>query len=323
VPFVGKAPFDELAKRVNASTDGRKEATSAPTLEQVIQLIMYDDPFGGSGPMSRTDTDESRQMAGGRKLLQRRGGGRGGGGRGGRAGAVRVGGGGVQRASMGRRGGGGFNRGGGGFNRGGRGFNNFNRPNFGRGRFGRGGILIGGVGGYGGYGGYGGGYGGIGGLGFGGGRAMAYQAPVQVSVPVPNPVMVPVMVPAPVPVAPPVPNNAQIAGSLQGTWRGDGGGAGMGAIVVTVSNNGGSLSMTASPTGCGDCGTGCRWKSATGPVVVSPADGSVTLNAAFASCTDKDKPDSTRGTLSLATNGRNVLYWSPPTHNTQWIKNAR
>jgi hypothetical protein len=95
----------------------------------------------------------------------------------------------------------------------------------------------------------------------------------------------------------------------------------MGAIVVTVRDNGGSLSMTASPTGCGGCALAdCRWKSATGSVVTNPADGTVTVNAVFASCTDASKLDSTRGSLSLATNGRNVMYWSPPVHNTQWIK---
>jgi hypothetical protein len=97
----------------------------------------------------------------------------------------------------------------------------------------------------------------------------------------------------------------------------------MGAIVVTVSDDGGSLTMRASPTGCGGCAlAGCRWESAVGPVNVA-ADGKVTVAAVFASCPADGKAASTAlGSLDLATNGRNVMYWSPATLATQWIKNA-
>jgi hypothetical protein len=121
-------------------------------------------------------------------------------------------------------------------------------------------------------------------------------------------------------VPPPVPTSAQIIDALQGTWRGDGGGAGMGAIVVTVSDDGGSLTMRASPTGCGGCAlAGCRWESAVGPVNVA-ADGKVTVAAVFASCpADGDAASvTTRGSLS-----RNVMHWSPATLATQWVKNSR
>ena len=157
---------------------------------------------------------------------------------------------------------------------------------------------------------------------------------MQVQVPVPVPVPVPVSTPGsmsvplqnPILVAPPpVADNDAIADALRGTWRGDGGGAGMGAIMVTVSENGGILQMNASPSGCGACAlSDCRWTSANGPITASTADGIVTIDASFVPCAGQGenvKVESARGSLVLATNQRNVIYWSPGTQNTQWIKN--
>jgi hypothetical protein len=281
-----------------------------PTLEHVSLFI---DPLqiDRSHEMETHDeeeTHEQRGWGGNRKLLQRRGGGFRGG-RGGRAGAVRVGGGGFARASTGRRG---FNRGV---------TNNFIRGGntFVGGRGGRG--LVGGAGFYPGVGGFG-----VGGLGYDpygygydplwNNRALAYAAPVPIQVNTPVPVPVPVPVPeAP---APPVkPTLDQVVSALRGTWRGDGGGAGMGAIVLNADDG---VTLTASPRGCEGCtNPSCRWETATGPITIAE-DGVVSVSAAFTACGGA-RDFNARGTLETATNGRNVLYWSPSTHSTQWIRN--
>ena len=45
-----------------------------------------------------------------------------------------------------------------------------------------------------------------------------------------------------------------------------------------------------------------------------------TLDAKFATCIGGT--ESMRGTLEIAANGRNVLYWAPAKISTQWIRNA-
>ena len=96
----------------------------------------------------------------------------------------------------------------------------------------------------------------------------------------------------------------------------------MGAIVVTVSDDGGAgLTMGASPTGCGGCAlAGFRWKSAVGPVNVA-ADGQVTVAAVFALCSPAD--GDAASVTSIGSFSRNVMHWSPATLTTQWVKNSR
>ena len=277
------------------------------------QITIFIDPFHAE-PHAESGSDTT---GGGRKLLQRRGGGRGGGGRGsvgrggggrggfGRAGAVRVGGGGVARASTGRRG---FN---GGVT------NNFIRR-------GGGNVLVGG-GGWGGRGVYGGG-------GFGGGgyygdydpyqssRALAYSQPYPQAVPVPVPIAVPTQASVtPIP-QPPALSMQDVVAALNGVWRGDGGGTGMGQIVITTNDDGATGSFSAAPTGCANCAEGCRWSIAQGTVVVTGDVASV--DTSITTCGAGAGSEATRATLERATNGRNVLYWTPATVSTKWVRNV-
>lgn len=296
--FVEKEAFDEIRAEFSRASDGSDYA-NADTFPTLQQISIFIDPLRAS-PEHPVDARPP-----GRKLLQRRRGGF----AGGRAGAVRVGGGGFARPSAGRRG---FN---------------FNSNNFIRGggtNFFVGGRrapyrLVGGAGlGY-----LGDPYWG-GGFGFDpyySSRAIAYAAPVATAIPVPVPVPVPVpsSVPAPVPISPSL-AAPDVAAALFGTWRGDGGGVGMGRIVVTTDASGGTITMSASPTGCVDCAPGCRWSVAEGPVVIE--GGSAVADLAFTTCGVDGSADAARATLEIAQNGRNALYWNPATLSSQWIRNA-
>ena len=301
--------FDEI-KQAYAEANAKNGVAPAPAAEEedldvlpvLQQISIFIDPF-------HAELDEPVTSGGSRKLLQRRGGGRGGGGHrggGGRAGAVRVGGGGVARASTGRRG---FNNG---FGRPGwNGGNNFIR------RGGRN-VIIGG-GGWGGRGIYGGG-------GYYGdydpylnSRALAYPQ----AVPVPVPVAVPTQQNVePIPPAAAALSVQDVVAALNGVWRGDGGGTGMGQIVITMNDNGATASFSAAPTGCANCAQGCRWSTAQGTVqitgdvaVVEPII-NMCLNGASSGT------ELARATLERATNGRNVLYWTPAKISTEWIRNV-
>ena len=284
------------------------DADALPVLQQVSLFI---DSFGRTSPPATS--------GGGRKLLQRRAAGRRGGGVAGfgRAGAVRVGGGGAVRPSTGRRG---FN---GGVT------NNFIR---------RGGqnVLIGGAG----WGGRGLGWrGGIYGnaVGWGdaglygdpyydplfGSRAVAYSQPFPRSVPVPVPVPVPTQTQTATSVEPSPPavrvlSVADVVAALSGVWRGDGGGKGMGQIVITTNEDGQTASVSASPTGCADCASGCRWSTAQGTVRI--VGDTATVDATIDTC--DGGTETTRATLERASNGRNVLYWTPANISTKWVRNA-
>lgn len=94
----------------------------------------------------------------------------------------------------------------------------------------------------------------------------------------------------------------------------------MGRIVVTTDASGGTITMSASPTGCVDCAPGCRWSVAEGPVVIE--GGSAVADLAFTTCGVDGSADAARATLEIAQNGRNALYWNPATLSSQWIRNA-
>ena len=114
-----------------------------------------------------------------------------------------------------------------------------------------------------------------------------------------------------------VPCDRDEGGNGRQAWRGDGGGAGMGQISVTANG----LAFSASPAGCANCGLpDCRWSVAEGSVVLTGE--TATLDAKFATCGGNGGTESMRGTLEIAANGRNVLYWTPAKISTQWIRNA-
>lgn len=291
-----------------APDEADRDADTLPVLQQVSLFI---DSFERAPPPAAS--------VGSRKLLQHRAVGRRGGrfGGSGRAGAVRVGGGGAVRPSAGRRG---FN---GGVT------NNFIR---------RGGqnVLIGGAG----WGGRGLGWrGGIYGnaVGWGdaglygdpyydplfGSRAVAYSQPFPRSVPVPVPVPVPTQTQTATSVEPSPPavrvlSVADVVAALSGVWRGDGGGKGMGQIVITTNEDGQTASVSASPTGCADCASGCRWSTAQGTVRI--VGDTATVDATIDTC--DGGTETTRATLERASNGRNVLYWTPANISTKWVRNA-
>lgn len=296
----GAAPTPDAA---NGDTD------ALPVLQQVSLFI---DSFGKTPPPVAS--------GGGRKLLQRRGavGRRGGRGVGfGRAGAVRVGGGGAVRPSAGRRG-----------------FSGGVTNNFIRG--GGGNVLVGGAGWRGRGLGWGGGiYGNA--LGWGGAgvygdpyydplfgsRALAYSQPYPQAVPVPVPVPVPTQTQTaasvePSPPAAPALSVADVVAALSGVWRGDGGGKGMGQIVITTNEDGQTASVSASPTGCADCASGCRWSTARGTVRI--VGDTATVDATIDTC--DGGTETTRATLERVSSGRNVLYWTPANVSTKWVRNA-
>ena len=287
VDIVDNEMFQDLLKEyANASHDN----STYPTLSQVTVFV---DPFRSEAHLDN-----------GRKLLQRGRGGRRGGGFG-RAGAMRGG-------SIGRPRGSGRRW-------------NGNTNNFYGGRN----AYIGGFGGRGFVGasslypGYGGG--GWGGLGYYGdaysdpyvssSRALAYQVPSTVVQ------QVPVPVPVPVPAPPPVMTAAILQNELTGTWSGNGGGAGMGSIRVLAVGSNGATQVTAQLPGCETCASGCRWKEATGLATFTSGGGSQ-LEVDFVSCDAQSTITMLRGSLEMAANGRNVIYWTPATHSTQWIRNA-
>jgi hypothetical protein len=303
--------FEEIEKAYAGAGNGDAPAPDAangdadalPALQQVSLFI---DSFG--------KTPRSVANGGGRKLLQRRAVGRRGGGVAGfgRAGAVRVGGGGAVRPSTGRRG---FN---GGVT------NNFVRR-------GGGNVLVGGAGlGWGG-GLYGNalGWGGAGVYGdpyydpMFGSRALAYSQPFPQAVPVPVPVPVPTQTQTAASVEPSSPaapalSVADVIAALSGVWRGDGGGKGMGQIVITTNEDGQTASVSASPTGCADCASGCRWSTARGTVRI--VGDTATVDATINTC--DGGTETTRATLERVSNGQNVLYWTPANVSTKWVRNA-
>ena len=52
------------------------------------------------------------------------------------------------------------------------------------------------------------------------------------------------------------------------------------------------------------------------------SDGVSQLQVDFVSCDARNTITTLRGILAIAANGRNVIYWSPATHSTQWIRNS-
>ena len=153
------------------------------------------------------------------------------------------------------------------------------------------------------------------------GRAMTYQTPNTVVQ------QVPVYVPVPAGPAPPVPTQTSVMtkailkSELTGTWAGDGGGAGMGSIRVSAVETVDGLEVTAQLPGCETCKLGCRWERAIGTAMIS-SDGGSQLQVDFVSCDARNTITTLRGILAIAANGRNVIYWSPATHSTQWIRNS-
>ena len=156
------------------------------------------------------------------------------------------------------------------------------------------------------------------------GRAMAYQTPNTVvqQVPVYVPVPAGPAPQSPVPTQTSVMTKAILKSELTGTWAGNGGGVGMGSIRVSAVETVDGLEVTAQLPGCETCKLGCRWERARGTAMIS-SDGGSQLQVDFVSCDDARNAITTlRGILAIAANGRNVIYWSPATHSTQWIRNS-
>jgi hypothetical protein len=154
-----------------------------------------------------------------------------------------------------------------------------------------------------------------------GSRAIAYSQPYPQPVPVPVPVPVPTTNAASVEPTPPAAaalSVADVVAALNGVWRGDGGGKGMGQIVITTNEDGETASVSASPTGCSKCAEGCRWSTAQGTVRI--VGDTATVDATIATC--DGGTEMTRATLERATNGRNVLYWTPANVSTKWVRNV-
>jgi hypothetical protein len=111
---------------------------------------------------------------------------------------------------------------------------------------------------------------------------------------------------------------ADVIAALSGVWRGDGGGKGMGQIVITTNEDGQTASVSASPTGCADCASGCRWSTARGTVRI--VGDTATVDATINTC--DGGTETTRATLERVSNGQNVLYWTPANVSTKWVRNA-
>ena len=111
------------------------------------------------------------------------------------------------------------------------------------------------------------------------------------------------------PPAAPALSVADVVAALSGVWRGDGGGKGMGQIVITTNEDGQTASVSASPTGCADCASGCRWSTARGTVRI--VGDTATVDATIDTC--DGGTETTRATLERVSSGRNVLYWTPRT----------
>ena len=155
------------------------------------------------------------------------------------------------------------------------------------------------------------------------GRAMAYQTPNTVvqQVPVYVPVPAGPAPQSPVPTQTSVMTKASLKSELTGTWAGNGGGVGMGSIRVSAVETVDGLEVTAQLPGCETCKLGCRWERAKGTAMIS-SDGGSQLQVDFVSCDARNTITTLRGILAIATNGRNVIDWSPATHSTQWIRNS-
>ena len=67
-----------------------------------------------------------------------------------------------------------------------------------------------------------------------------------------------------------------------------------------------------------DCAAGCRWSTARGTVRI--VGDTATVDATINTC--DGGTETTRATLERASNGRNVLYWTPANVSTKWVRNA-